>query len=219
MSSHDIGATNNANNTISEYQPPSILQLLKAGQLIENVSNAVDLNSFDLTTSSWTMAQKRATFNISRIRFAYGSFRDAHKATVIQGAETVKYWLDEVYRDEIAATIENDMGLTIDQHTRKQVQLHEIARFLCAQFAASAPASIGATFSLNRIFHSTYNQKPVTLEAKFFFLPWFCRFITSHPVSRSLLFILRSQFDLIRSVCRQIGMMVLGKIKLDFSYV
>ena len=166
MSSHDIGATNDANNTISEYQPPSILQLLKAGQLIENVANAVelDLNSFDLTTSSWAMAEKRATFNISRIQFAHGSFRDAHKATVIQGAETVKYWVDKVYRDEIAATIENDMGPTIDQHTRKQVQLHEIARFLCAQFAASAPASIGATFSLNRIFHSTYNQKPETLE-------------------------------------------------------
>ena len=66
MSSHDIGATNDANNTISEYQPPSILQLLKAGQLIENVSNAVELdwNSFDLTPSSWTVAEKepRLTF-------------------------------------------------------------------------------------------------------------------------------------------------------------
>ena len=110
------------------------------------------------------MAEKRAKFNISRIRFAHGSFRDAHKATVIQGAETVKYWVIKIYRDEIAAVIENNMGLTIDQHTRKQVQLHETARFLCAQFAASAPASFGATFSLDRIFHSTYNQKPVTLE-------------------------------------------------------
>ena len=53
--------------------------------------------------------------------------------------------------------------------------------------------------------------------AKFFFLPWFCRFITSHPVSRPSVSYSALNFDLIRSIHRQLGTMVLGKVRLLLS--
>ena len=53
--------------------------------------------------------------------------------------------------------------------------------------------------------------------AKFFFLPWFCRFITSHPVSQPSVSFSALNFDLIRSIHRQLGTMVLGKVRLLLS--
>ena len=53
--------------------------------------------------------------------------------------------------------------------------------------------------------------------AKFFFLPWFCRFITSHPVSQPSVSYSALNFDLIRSIHRQLGTMVLGKVRLLLS--
>ena len=74
MSSHDIGATNDANNTISEYQPPSILQLLKAGQLIEKCvkCSGAGFEQFRFDYVKLDSGGKRAKFNISRIRFENG---------------------------------------------------------------------------------------------------------------------------------------------------
>ena len=53
--------------------------------------------------------------------------------------------------------------------------------------------------------------------AKFFFLPWFCRFITSHPVSQPSVSYSALNFDLIRSIHRQLAAMVLGKVRLLLS--
>ena len=63
----------------------------------------------------------------------------------------------------------------------------------------------------------TYSQFCIGLLAKFFFLPWFCRFITSHPVSQPSVSYSALNFDLIRSIHRQLGTMVLGKVRLLLS--
>ena len=71
------------------------------------------------------------------------------------------------------------------------------------------------------------NHSPIVLKirtrnfslaaSEIFFLPWFCRFITSHPVSQPSVSYSALNFDLIRSIHRQLGTMVLGKVRLLLS--
>ena len=75
----------------------------------------------------------------------------------------------------------------------------------CSSFASVIPEHLSS-------FHPYLNP-----FAKFFFLPWFCRFITSHPVSQPSVSYSALNFDLIRSIHRQLGTMVLGKVRLLLS--
>jgi len=150
------------------YQPPSIsvTQLLRAGQLSNDVSEetALKLRSFDISTSSWSANEKLFKFSVSKERFAHGSFRDAHKAVLLNDSTMETNWVVTKYKNNLAETFETDLSLTLEEHTKKQVQLHETARYISSQFSLSAPLEFGETFTFDKIYFSEYNQKPVTIE-------------------------------------------------------
>ena len=61
-------------------------------------------------------------------------------------------------------TIEDTIKTTIEIHSRKQVQMHTVARQLTKQFSTIVPEEFGQSFAYNKVFYSRFNGKPVTVE-------------------------------------------------------
>ena len=52
-------------------------------------------------------------------------------------------------------------------HTRKQVQMHTVARQLTKRFSSIVPEEFGQSFAYNKVFYSRFNDEPVTVEVEF----------------------------------------------------
>ncbi|CAB4017492.1 transient receptor potential cation channel subfamily M member 6-like [Paramuricea clavata] len=73
-------------------------------------------------------------------------------------------WVINKYRDEAITTIQEQLQMTVEDHTRKQVQMHAVARNLTARFSAKVPEEFGKTFQYDKVFYSHWNECPVTVE-------------------------------------------------------
>ena len=119
----------------------SIDQLLKAGKLVKPVSKTktvLNLESFDISQKEWVM-DKSTTMFIDDARFAFGAFRDAFKARSESGVKWVVKKYNEKARNTIVVTLES----SIEDHARKQVQMHTVARHLGKKFSSHSPKSFG----------------------------------------------------------------------------
>ena len=65
-------------------------------------------------------------------------------------------------KEEKAALLEITVNLTNVQHTRKQVQMHAVARNICQKFAREVPYTFGTFFNYKKF--SMINGTPVTVE-------------------------------------------------------
>lgn len=52
----------------------------------------------------------------------------------------------------------------METHTRKQVQMHTVARQLTKRFSSIVPEESGQSFAYNKVFYSRFNDEPVTVE-------------------------------------------------------
>jgi len=60
--------------------------------------------------------------------------------------------------------IEDTLKTTTEIHTRKQVQMHTVARQLTKKFSSIVPEEFGQSFVYNKVFYSRLNDEPVTVE-------------------------------------------------------
>ena len=56
------------------------------------------------------------------------------------------------------------LGMTIDQHARKQVQMHSVARAVTQTLMRKLPAAFGKSFSHNKVYYSTMEGLSVSIE-------------------------------------------------------
>ena len=56
------------------------------------------------------------------------------------------------------------LNMTADQHTRKQVQMHSVARSISQSLHRKLPSSFGKSFSYNKVYYSSIDSVPVTVE-------------------------------------------------------
>ena len=69
------------------------------------------------------------------------------------------------YREESIKTVQDTLKLSVEAHTRKQVQMHSVARNVTQQSSTKIPAEFGDTFSYGKVFYSMLENVPVTVEA------------------------------------------------------
>ena len=144
----------------------SIEQLLNAGKFVKPVSRTkavLNLESFDLLNKEWK-TEKCLTLYVDDDKFASGAFRDAFKATAESGSQCKEKWVVKEYNVKSKNTIEDTLQTTIEIHTRKQVQMHTVARQLTKQFSTIVPEEFGQSFAYNKVFYSRFNGKAVTVE-------------------------------------------------------
>ena len=144
----------------------SVTDLLKAGKLVKppatNVT-ALDLESFDVAEMNWVKCGS-LTLEIEETRFAHGAFRDAFRATYIGKDVPNTAWVVKQYQEKAAKAINDDLGMSLEDHTRKQVQMNAVARHLTKRFAKNVPPEFGGTFEYVKVFYSVFNKLPVTVE-------------------------------------------------------
>ena len=128
----------------------SIGDLLKAGRLIKQKEPVMlELEYFQIDGGQWE-EYGLIEFVIEEEKFANGAFRNAFKAVAIN--HPLQNWVVKQYTPTSVETMKEHLGLTPEDHTRKQVQMHTVARNVAQRFSKKAPPEFGPTFSYSKVF-------------------------------------------------------------------
>lgn len=142
----------------------SISELLNAGRLIKprNVT-VLELESFDVATMKWN-SEGALKLEIEGTKFAQGAFRNAYRGKATGKEVMPNEWVLKQYQEKAISTIEQDLKMTLEDHTRKQVQMHSVTRNIAKHFSKDVPSSFGKTFEYNKVYFTMYNSLPATVE-------------------------------------------------------
>ncbi|KAJ7371602.1 hypothetical protein OS493_024278 [Desmophyllum pertusum] len=106
----------------------SVLEMMKLGKVINDKSTeSIELFTFDLTDMAWSSQTSTVEFSIVKEPFGKGGFREAFKATSKTPGFQHQQWVVKKYLKSAVDIIE-ETKQTIEQHTKKVVQMHMLAK-------------------------------------------------------------------------------------------
>ena len=137
--------------------------MLQLGKLIQPTEEivTVQLEEFKISEKSWAQPFE-VTLSLSKEKFASGSFRDAYIATPLSGLSPGKYVLKKFKEDQVHG-IEN-LFKSIEEHTRKVVQMNALARNFALTLSNQAPVEYGPVLSYTKVYFGRLYGEFVTLE-------------------------------------------------------
>ena len=68
------------------------------------------------------------------------------------------------YNGKATDNILNALKSTVQNHCRKQVQMHSVARHIASKFKRSPPSTFGQCFTYNRCYYTSFDGQPATIE-------------------------------------------------------
>ncbi|KAJ7356125.1 hypothetical protein OS493_026505 [Desmophyllum pertusum] len=134
----------------------SVVEMLKLGKAITQSTTSVSIYSFDLQQMSWSRIPSTIDFSIQKEPFGTGGFREAYKATSnAKGFESTT-WVIKKYLPKTVSDIQAT-GQTVEQHTKKVVQMHYLARNFAARLRQELQSGdnlvlFGETLRYNKLF-------------------------------------------------------------------
>ena len=143
----------------------SIADLLQARKLVkppDELPLKLVLEAYDCHGKFWKNSEE-IKFVMQKSKFVDGGFRDAHKAAC-KHPQYPDTWVIKQFKPEQAEKVEGTLNVSLDVHTRKQAQMHCVAKKLAEMVKKKAPPEFGEVFTYDRIYFSTFNDKPVTVE-------------------------------------------------------
>ncbi|CAB4033641.1 Transient receptor potential cation channel subfamily M member 6 [Paramuricea clavata] len=167
--SHKEGSTSLTISVPDEKQKSSMIpksvplsQLIMMGKLIPPKKNVVtlQLEQFNVTLKCWENPLE-AILSVSVEKFASGGCRDAFEANGMKGFSgklVLKRYKPERI-DELTHLFNS-----LDDHTRKVVQMHAIARHFAQMMQREAPLEFGETFTYTKLYYGKLNDEAVTVE-------------------------------------------------------
>eukprot|EP00794_Sanderia_malayensis_P002723 gene2723-3148_t len=129
---------------VSDPKSVSAADLLKAGKLVKPPKQervTLHLEEFDVEQRAWNEAAA-VEFMIDGERFAHGGFCYADHAYAQNYQLASTKWVVKMYQDTAIKSITDDLKISIEDHTRKQVQLYAVARSMTKQFSKKAPVEM-----------------------------------------------------------------------------
>ena len=137
-------------------------QLIKLGELIPPKNNVVtiELEAFDVNRKCW-QDPFVVQLSVSIEKFASGGSRDAYLAKGIKGMEGK--FVVKRYRPDCIEDIERLFNSTED-HTRKTVQMHTLARHFAMMFNDECPQNFGENFHYTKLFYAKLESEAITIE-------------------------------------------------------
>ena len=119
----------------------------------QNQNEAVELmlESFSIDTQNWEV-YGTFKFIIDKEKFAEGGFREAFKA---KEAVSRKYWVLKQYKEDVVKNMKDTLSVSPEQHARKQVQMHSVARNVAQRFTKKAPLGFGETFTYHKVYYAS----------------------------------------------------------------
>lgn len=107
----------------------SVTEMIKLGKFNKATSSSstiVNIFKYDIESFTWSKLPTVVEFSEEKEPFAQGGFRKAFKATSKHPMYSVE-WVIKRYLTNAIQEIE-DLGQTAEEHTRKTVQMHMLAR-------------------------------------------------------------------------------------------
>ena len=144
----------------------SVTDLLKAGKLVKPPATnmtALYLESFDVTEMK-RVRSGSLTLEIEERRFSHGAFRDTFRTTTVDKNVAQTKWVEKQYHEKASTAIKDDLGMSLEDHTRKQVQMNAVARPLNKKFGKNVPPEFGRTFEYIKVFFAVFKEQPVTFQ-------------------------------------------------------
>ena len=146
--------------------------MLKIGKLVKSIdssSSVLEIYSFDLGDISWSIPPEKADFTIEKKLLGQGGFRKAFKATSRSHKFSGTTWMVKFYLPKTCEEIESTLNQTLEQHTKKIVQMHALAKNFAEQLTKevhnlNVSLEFGKTLKYNDIFFARLDDEFVTLE-------------------------------------------------------
>ena len=153
----------------SKFVPQSLLvaEMLRLGKLITKTTDVIDIHYFNMTEMAWSGKATPVEFNIESKPFGAGGFRKAFKASgsgEFKGSTwVVKRYLENAKKDIV------ELGQSLEEHTKKVVQMHYLARNFTAKLKEELVLQdnellFGETFYYKKIFMGKIGEEYVTIE-------------------------------------------------------
>lgn len=138
----------------------SLADLLKAGRIIKKKAPEIlHLETFNISTMQWKDYTDMKVI-IENDHFDEGAFRKAFKAVEV---ETERQWVVKKYKTKTVDGFSH-LNMSREEHARKQVQMHTVARNLAQRLDKIAPDDFGHTFKYGKVFYADFNGEPITVE-------------------------------------------------------
>lgn len=157
----------------SKFVPKSlsVVEMLKLGKTINQTTTKIDIYSFDLNLMTWSSNPSAVDFVIEKEPFGVGGFRKAFRATSSTKEFCRSKWVVKRY---LTKAIE-DISLTsqtVEQHTRKVVQMHYLARNFAARLhqelqTGNSLSRFGEILRYNKIFLGKIGSDEVVTVEEF----------------------------------------------------
>ncbi|XP_077869811.1 transient receptor potential cation channel subfamily M member 6-like [Saccoglossus kowalevskii] len=149
-----------ASRSMTREQYPkslSVMDMLKLGKDISEKSKTViNLFSFDIHQMAWSLMPRVVEFTIDKEPFGTGGFRHAFKGVSRTANFNTSVWVIKKYLPDALKSIQ-DTHQTVEQHTKKVVQMHALATNFANQLEydlkkKEALLLYGATLAYSQIF-------------------------------------------------------------------
>ena len=144
----------------------SITDLMKARKLVklpEGQEETLMLESYIIEGKTWERMQP-VKFLVEKEKFAEGGSREAFKTTCVNSNFT-RNWVPKFYKQEKAEVIQETLKISVEDHTRKQVQMHAVARHLAVKFGKRLlQAGYGEKLLYNKVYYTNSSKDPNTME-------------------------------------------------------
>ena len=122
----------------------SIDVLLKAGQLIKPKRKnqvSLSLERFNIKEQEWVSVEKSLDLLVETESFSSGGFRNAFLGV----CKDEQKWVIKKYNDKAVETITETLKSSVEDHTRKQIQMHCAARYLTNIFSTKATVNVSSS--------------------------------------------------------------------------
>ena len=143
----------------------SIGDVLDAGKLkkpVHEMKTELTLEYFDIRSKIWLKDTKE--LNIKTEKFSEGGFREAFMSYASSNGKRELYVLKK-FKSETWTKVSKVYCMTLEEHTRKQIQMHMAAKAIADRFFKKIDLTKREDwFSYNDAFFATLNGEPVTVE-------------------------------------------------------
>lgn len=134
----------------------SVVDMLKLGKVINKNTTSIEIYDFDMTAMVWSKTPTIAEFIIEPEPFGVGGFRKAFQATSHHTNFKGSKWVVKRYLTKAVKDIE-ETNQTLEEHTKKVVQMHYLARNFTAKMNQELiengqMSEFGKTLSYKKIF-------------------------------------------------------------------
>ena len=105
----------------------SVTQMINLGKVVRQKTTIADVYKFNLENMAWSSVPERVELVIEKEQFAEGGFRKVFKARSPTACYSDHLWVVKKYLPITLQSI-NQLGQTIEDHTKKAVQMQLLAK-------------------------------------------------------------------------------------------